>query len=80
MMPLDEYDRALIASADADRPSTCTKVRYRDRKAAQTQINFLSHRQRQPQRPHRRGRRGRVKALRAYSCPECRAWHITKQV
>jgi hypothetical protein len=76
---LDEFDRALIESTRSRKPG-CGKVRYGDRKAAQTEINSLRHRDQRTSKHHRRGRRGRVKALRAYACPDCNGWHITKQV
>lgn len=44
------------------------KRRYADKKAAVIEANLIlkSH------------RRNRPKALRAYPCPDCRGWHLTK--
>jgi len=44
------------------------KSRY-DLKGARTMINAFSQ---------HRGRHGRPEGLRAYSCPRCHGWHVTK--
>lgn len=49
----------------------CGKMRYDDKKSAITQMNFCLR---------RRGRHGRAQKLRAYHCPDCNGWHLTKQV
>lgn len=46
-----------------------SKLRYRDKRDAQTAINAFAN---------RRGRHGRPDSLRAYPCPICRGWHLTK--
>lgn len=48
------------------------KFRYADKKAVQTFLNQF----------HRtsRGRHGRPEKLRAYHCPDCNGWHVTKRV
>lgn len=51
----------------------CGKTQYTDKKAALSAINF-----RQRRNNGQRSRRGKVKSLRAYCCPQCQAWHITR--
>ncbi len=48
--------------------TSCGKLRYADKKAALTSRNRIlsGHRRHQP------------KDLRAYFCPACRGWHLTK--
>jgi len=46
----------------------CTKHRYPDKKSALTAINHRLH-------GHQRNR---PEYLRAYPCPDCRGWHLTK--
>lgn len=48
-----------------------SKHRYPDKKSARTFLNFARR---------MRGRRGRALELRAYDCPVCKGWHVTKQV
>lgn len=48
-----------------DSNACARKVRYDDKKAAVTQINLIQD---------RRGEQN----LRAYPCPSCRGWHLTK--
>lgn len=48
-----------------------SKRRYEDKRAAQTALNAFEK---------KRGRHGRPDQLRAYACPECQGWHLTKQV
>ena len=45
------------------------KVRYGDKRAAVTAMNLALR---------NRGRHGRPNSLRAYPCPVCRGWHLTK--
>lgn len=45
------------------------KARYEDKKAAISAINHVM-------RGHRKNRPDN---LRAYPCPNCRGWHLTKQ-
>lgn len=59
------------AIVEAPPRRACGKLRYPDKKAAITQINWLKK---------VRGRHGRPKWLRAYFCDECRGWHITKGI
>ena len=47
-----------------------SKVRYADKKAVQSAINAFAN---------KRGRHGRPNALRAYPCPLCKGWHLTKK-
>ena len=48
----------------------CTgKTFYPDKKAAVTALNHQKK---------NRGRHGRPDGLRAYPCPYCRGWHLTK--
>ena len=48
---------------------SCGKQRYADKKSAVTKINALKK---------ARGRHGRPEWLRAYPCPDCGGWHLTK--
>jgi hypothetical protein len=45
------------------------KTRYADKRDAQTAMNKFKT---------KRGRHGRPERLRAYACPLCRGWHLTK--
>jgi len=55
---------------DDQRMRMCgNKTRYADKKAARTAINCAMR---------NRGRHGRPNSLRAYPCPLCRGWHLTK--
>ena len=47
----------------------CTKVAYRSKREAMTVINAIltGH-----------GRKNRPERLRAYHCPDCNLWHVTK--
>jgi len=57
----------------SDRVKMCgSKRRFEDKKEATTFINFF--------RRTGRGRHGRPDDLRAYPCPNCRGWHLTKEV
>lgn len=48
-----------------------SKMRYRDKRDALTAVNSFRR---------NRGRHGRPNALRAYACPICKGWHLTKKV
>lgn len=49
------------------------KKRYDDKKAAMSELNLrVAGRSRR--------RRGKPVSLRAYACPHCRGWHLTKMV
>jgi hypothetical protein len=47
----------------------CRKTRYRDELAALFAIDRIAN----------KGRDTGVRPVRAYRCPNCRAWHITSQ-
>lgn len=49
---------------------SCGKRAYPDKKAAVSQINLSMK---------LRGRHGRAMALRAYHCPACGKYHLTKR-
>lgn len=53
-------------------PGPCNKVQFPSLRAASTRINELLH-------GRRRQRRNRPGFLRAYLCPFCETWHLTKQ-
>ena len=48
----------------------CQSKRCYDRRGARSQINLFAR---------VRGRHGRPEGLRAYSCPFCGGWHLTKR-
>lgn len=48
----------------------CGKFRYADAKAARTAANYRKH--------DHKFKRGKTKHLRAYQCPDCGGWHLTK--
>ena len=58
-------------NAEARRAMCDSKTRYSDKKSAMTVLNFTMK---------LRGRRGRALRLRAYACPCCNGWHLTKQI
>jgi hypothetical protein len=49
--------------------AACGKNRYPDKKSARTALNACLR---------QRGRHGRPEWLRAYHCPDCLGWHLTK--
>jgi hypothetical protein len=49
-----------------------SKYRYPSKRDAMTALNKFS-------RGRGRGRHGRPEHLRAYPCPICRGWHLTKK-
>lgn len=53
------------------REKTCGKTRYARVKDVRTALNAMAG---------VRGRRGRAEELRAYPCPKCHGWHLTKQL
>jgi hypothetical protein len=60
-------DKTSLSGASLAR--ACGKLRYPDKKAAVTFLNSFRH---------ERGRHGRPEWLRAYPCPDCGGWHVTK--
>jgi len=53
----------------ASHEGPCGKHGYPDKKAIKTVINKLQK---------VRGRHGRPESFRAYHCPDCNLWHLTK--
>ena len=67
--PLALFGRTETACDDRLRQVMCErKLRY-DRRGARTMINAFAK---------QRGRHGRPDTLRAYPCPFCAGWHVTK--